>query len=153
MLATPALYEAFVKARKAAAIAPDPEKPGTALYDRFVADMQAGGWRALFEEKPVLLRLIAVVARQWIDTTRELVLRLAEDYDAIDRDLLGQRSGGRVVRIEGDFSDPHNNGRSVKIVAFEDGARIVYKPKDLRLDAALARVGRAPECGGRRRSI
>ena len=133
-LATPALYEAFVQARKAAGIAPDPDKPGSALYDRFLADMQTGGWRALFEQKPVLLRLLAVVARQWIDTTREMLLRLAEDRAAIDRDILGSRSGGRVVRIEGDFSDPHNNGRSVKILAFEDGTRIVYKPKDLRLD-------------------
>ena len=31
-------------------------------------------------------------------------------------------------------SDPHNGGRSVRIVTFADGARVVYKPKDLRLD-------------------
>ena len=41
-----------------------------------------------------------------------------------------------VVAIEGDLSDPHNGGRSVRILRFEDGARVVYKPKDLRLDVA-----------------
>ena len=136
-LPRPRSTKRFVQARKAAGIAPDPDKPGSALYDRFVADMKAGGWRALFEEKPVLLRLIAVVTRQWIDTTREFVLRL-------DADLRGdpprhsrvRAAAAASSRIEGDFSDPHNNGRSVKIVSFEDGARVVYKPKDLRLDAA-----------------
>ena len=38
--------------------------------------------------------------------------------------------------IEGDLSDPHNGGHSVLIVRFEDGSRVVYKPKDLRLDVA-----------------
>ncbi len=55
----------------------------------------------------------------------------------------------RVARIDGDLSDRHNGGRSVLIVTFEDGARIVYKPKDLRLDVAwhdlIARLnGSAP---------
>ncbi len=132
-LATPALYELFVKARKAAGGAPDAANPGTALYERFVADMRAGGWRALFTEKPVLLRLIATVARQWIDVNREFIMRLAQDRAAIEAAF---GCGGRAATVEGDFSDPHNNGRSVKIVTFEDGARVVYKPKDLRLDAA-----------------
>jgi hypothetical protein len=35
--------------------------------------MKAGDFRRLFEEKPVLLRLIATVTRQWIDTTHEFV--------------------------------------------------------------------------------
>ncbi len=56
------LYERFVKARKAGA-PPAEAQPrphaGTARYDLFVADMQAGGFRRLFEDKPVLLRLIA----------------------------------------------------------------------------------------------
>ena len=134
-LATPAVYERFVQARNAATPPSDQAKAGTRIYDQFIAAMKAGGWRALFEEKPVLLRLIAVVTRQWIDTTGEFLLRLDADIGAIRRVILDCASGERVAKIEGDFSDPHNNGRSVKIVSFEDGARVVYKPKDLRLDA------------------
>lgn len=150
-LATPAIYERFVKARKAAGTPPDAAKAGqdasTCLYDRFIADMKAGGLRSLFEDKPVLLRLLALITRQWIDTSRELVLRLDADLAAIRCDLLQSGASARVARIEGEFSDPHNGGRSVKIVSFEDGARVVYKPKDLRLDAAwhtlLDRLNRA----------
>jgi type 2 lantibiotic biosynthesis protein LanM len=139
-LCAPAIYERFVKARKAAATPTDAGEPrrdaGTSLYERFVADMKGGGFRLLFEDKPVMLRLIATITRQWIDTSREFVMRLDADLATIGRDLLHSGDHGRAARIEGDLSDPHNNGHSVRIVSFEDGARVMYKPKDLRLDTA-----------------
>jgi type 2 lantibiotic biosynthesis protein LanM len=139
-LSTAALYERFAKARNASPAQHDATAPaqhnGSSIYHRFVAEMQAGGWRRLFEDKPVLLRLFATVARQWIETSREMVLRLDADLAAIRRDILHSGNTGRVAGFEGNLSDPHNEGRSVRIVSFEDGARVVYKPKDLRLDAA-----------------
>ena len=134
-----ALYERFDKARKADAPSPDAaaSRPSAGTrYDRFVGEMKAGGFRRLFEDKPVLLRLIACVTRQWIDTSRELVLRLDADLEAIRRDLLRSGADSRVAGIEGDLSDPHNGGHAVQIVSFADGSRIVYKPKDLRVDIA-----------------
>ena len=132
-LCVPALYERFGKARVAG-------------YGGFLDAMKAGGFRDLFEAKPVLLRLVAAVTRQWIDTSREFVARLAADLPALRRDLLGSTTS-RVDGIEGDLSDRHNGGRSVLIVRFEDGARIAYKPKDLRLDVAwhslIERLNRA----------
>ncbi|HYC18287.1 MAG TPA: type 2 lanthipeptide synthetase LanM family protein [Pseudolabrys sp.] len=139
-LCAPAIYEQFSMARKTSAAALDAldsnHDSGTAIYGKFVADMKAGGFRRLFEEKPVLLRLIAIVSRQWIETSREFILRLSVDLPAIRRDILLSNSGGPVIKIEGDISDPHNGGRSVRIVSFADGSRVVYKPKDLRVDIA-----------------
>src|SRR5215475_9902829 len=143
-LCAPAIYERFVVARSAG----EGPKPvhGTSRYDQFVADMQAGGFRRLFEEKPVLLHLIAVVTRQWIETSREFAQRLAADLSTIRRDIVGSDAESTVARIEGDLSDPHNGGRSVRIVTFADGSRVVYKPKDLRLDIAWHRlIGRLNE--------
>lgn len=135
-LAAPALYDRFAKARNS----------GTG-YHQFVATMTAGGFRALFEAKPVLLRLLATLVRQWIDTTGELIGRLATDLPAIRHDLLPSDAGGRVGAIGAGLSDPHNFGRSVQVIRFEDGARVVYKPKDLRLDVAwhalIERLNRA----------
>ena len=124
-LSAAAIYQRFATARSA----------GMAHYDQYIADMKSGGFRALFEDKPVLLRLLATLTRQWIDTSREFVLRLDADLPEIRREFL-QSGGGRIVAIEGDLSDPHNGGRSVRIARFADGARAVYKPKDLRLDVA-----------------
>jgi type 2 lantibiotic biosynthesis protein LanM len=146
-LCTPPLYERFVKARSAAAAAVEAAaprlNPGTSRYLAFVADMAGRGFRRLFEDKPVLLRLLATIVRQWIETSRELVLRLDADLAAIRCELLHARAVSPVAKIEGDLSDPHNNGRSVKILSFEDGSRVVYKPKNLELDAAwCALIGR-----------
>ena len=82
----------------------------------------------------MLLRLAATLTRQWIDTSREFILRLDADLPAIRRDLGPAK--GNVAKIESDVSDPHNGGRSVRVVAFADGSRVLYKPKDLRLDIA-----------------
>jgi type 2 lantibiotic biosynthesis protein LanM len=138
-LTAPALYERFDQARKAAAAtdaAVPQETNGTTRYDQFVAEMKGGGFRRLFEDKPVLLRLVSTLTRQWIETAREFVLRLDADLAAIHSDILPAGAAAKVAAIEGDLSDPHNGGRSVRIVTFEDGARVVYKPKDLRLDVA-----------------
>lgn len=137
-LCAAALYERFAKARAQG-------------YERFVADMKAEGFRHLFDEKPVLLRLVACLTRQWIDTSREFVLRLGADLASIRSEFFHSPAGaaGRLDKIEGGLSDPHNGGRSVLILTFEGGARLAYKPKDLRLDVAwhdlIARLnGAAP---------
>jgi type 2 lantibiotic biosynthesis protein LanM len=147
-LAAPALYERFSKIRQTAAAewAP-PAKSTNTLYDRFIADMRSGGLRALFEEKPVLLRLLATLTRQWIDTSRELIVRLDADLPVLREKILHQSIRSRVAKIEGSLSDPHNAGHSTQIIEFEDGSRVVYKPKDLRLDVAwhalIERLNRA----------
>ncbi|HSL78412.1 MAG TPA: DUF4135 domain-containing protein, partial [Pseudolabrys sp.] len=134
-LVAPALYERFSAMRNAAETAGLRQDSPTALYEKFVAEMKAGGFRQLFEEKPVLLRLISTIVRQWIETTREFIQRLDVDLPFIRSAVQAGAQGG-VIQIEGGFSDPHNGGRSVKVVIFADGSKVVYKPKDLRVDVA-----------------
>jgi type 2 lantibiotic biosynthesis protein LanM len=139
-VAAGALYERFSEAREGAAAPADADKRSragpTSHYDRFVAHMKAGGFRLMFEDKPVLLRLIATITRQWIETMLEFAERLDSDLRAIRCDILHNAVNSQVAQIEGNISDPHNGGRTVLIVHFEDGSRVVYKPKDLRLDVA-----------------
>ena len=127
VLAAPALFVRFAEARERGV-----------GYHEFVREMRATGFRRLFEDKPVLLRLMASVTRQWIDTSRELCTRLAADLPSVRRELLGMNTTCRVAGVEGRLSDPHNFGRTVAIIGLEDGTRIVYKPKDLGADAAWA---------------
>jgi type 2 lantibiotic biosynthesis protein LanM len=135
-----AVYDLFVKQCGATEPSTDAEKhhqeSGTARYQQFIADMAAGGCRRLFKDKPVLLRLMATITRQWLETSRELLHRLASDLPALREQILHGDGGGEVVGIEGGLSDRHNDGHSVQLVTFADGSRVVYKPKDLRLDLA-----------------
>ncbi len=134
-LVAPAFYERFAAMRNEAEAAGRRQDSRTSLYEKFVAEMKAGGFQQLFEEKPVLLRLVSTIVRQWIETSREFIQRLDADLPSI-RSAVQVGGQGGVVQIDGGFSDPHNGGRSVKIVTFADGSKVVYKPKDLRVDVA-----------------
>ncbi|HEY7053358.1 MAG TPA: DUF4135 domain-containing protein, partial [Mycobacterium sp.] len=116
-----------------------------ALYERFVQrvdyraflqSMKDSGLQQLFDEKPVLLRLLASSTRQWLDTSREFVERLDSDLAQVRRTLLSADSDSRVELVGGGLSDPHRGGHSVLSVQFGDGRTVMYKPKDLRIDVA-----------------
>jgi type 2 lantibiotic biosynthesis protein LanM len=134
-LCAPVLYERFATERPDDAA--QQELPdSTVRYEQFILDMKSGGLRHLFGEKPVLFRLIASVTRQWLDSTSEFVMRLNADLESIRRDILQTRADSRVVGVKGGLSDPHRGGRAVLRVEFDDGLKVMYKPKDLRLDVA-----------------
>jgi lantibiotic modifying enzyme len=150
-LCAPAVYQRFAKAREAgpspAGAAQLEQEDGTAHYDQFIVQMKTGGLRRLFEDKPVLLRLISMVTRQWLVASGEFVTRLDADLAAIRRDILHSGADSLVAKIEGGISDPHNSSHAVLIIELEDGSRFVYKPKDLRTDvtwhALIERMNRA----------
>jgi type 2 lantibiotic biosynthesis protein LanM len=127
-LCAPVLYDSFTDAREAAV------RPTGEHYATFVTQLATGGLHRLFDEKPVLLRLIATLSRQWLDISAELVARICADVAAIRHDILHRDADCPVTRISGGLSDPHNGGRSVHLIEFEDGSRVMYKPKDLRID-------------------
>ncbi|HBL59325.1 MAG TPA: type 2 lantipeptide synthetase LanM, partial [Cyanobacteria bacterium UBA8803] len=43
---------------------------------------------------------------------------------------------GKVISIQSDLSDPHQDGKSVIALAFESGLKVVYKPKGLGVELA-----------------
>lgn len=106
----------------------------------FAAYLRSGGYSDLLREKPILFRLLAMLVDQWHDSYLTFFMRFAADRQHIAR-LLEQRGfDARVRRINWGASDPHNGGHSVFVVEFEDGHRVVYKPKDLGPDCFVASV-------------
>ena len=91
-------------------------------YDAFVEDMTAGGLIRLFDEKPVLLRLVATTTRQWLTTSSELLNRLDGDLKRIRHDILHRDADTQVTHIQGGLSDLHHGGRAVLRVEFDDGS-------------------------------
>ena len=88
-------------------------------------------WEQLLFQYPVLKRLVM----QWITdfTTHVVTLhqRLEADLNAIGG-MLG-KAPGRICMVDSGDSDIHE-GRCVHIVTFENGVKIVYKPRSLQLD-------------------
>ena len=113
-----------------------------AAYDAFVARHLGDGLGALIAEYPVLARLLATVVEQWVAVVVELLERLAADGEALARTFAGAAPAalGPVVAATGGASDAHRGGRSVLLLTFGSGLRLVYKPKDLALEADYARL-------------
>ncbi|HEX2206395.1 MAG TPA: type 2 lanthipeptide synthetase LanM, partial [Longimicrobium sp.] len=109
------------------------------VYDEFVADLLAGGWRRMMLEYPVLGRLVATLWRQWVDGTIELVERLDADAPAL-AEAFGIE--GVVDQVRASLSDAHRGGRMVSVLTFANGARVVYKPRDVSGEAMWERIAR-----------
>ncbi len=94
----------------------------------------AGG---ILEACPVLARQLARAIAQWESATIELLRRYARDRHALQRHFAPDARLGdlRTVRLEA--GDPHRDGRTVSILHFACGRRIMYKPRPLAVDAAF----------------
>ncbi|WP_344460843.1 type 2 lanthipeptide synthetase LanM family protein [Kitasatospora kazusensis] len=89
------------------------------------------GLAALLQEYPVLARLLAQTCRFAAEAAAELLDRFAADRAAVVAGLLAGADPGRLVAVERTAGDGHRRGRSVAVLRFADGTRVVYKPRPL----------------------
>jgi type 2 lantibiotic biosynthesis protein LanM len=109
-LCAPSLYERFEPMRD---------------YRRFIDELRTCLFTELFTTKPVLLRLMTTLTRQWLDASHEFLTRLGTDFP-----------DATVSLLEAGLSDRHNGGRQAMLVGFDTGVAMVYKPRDPRPDVA-----------------
>ncbi|MFI8291530.1 type 2 lanthipeptide synthetase LanM family protein [Streptomyces sp. NPDC085614] len=91
------------------------------------------GLTALLAGRPVLARILGRAALDAADATAEALERLADDHHRLTAGLLRSSGGdpGRLVGVDTGAGDAHRNGRSVMLLRFADGTRLVYKPRPL----------------------
>ena len=82
-----------------------------------------------FQEFPDLLETANRLIFAWIEAQRELLTRLWKDRVDISSILLRHTRRFRVVGIRPGLSDPHDAGRSVTLIQFDDARRVIYKPR------------------------
>ena len=90
--------------------------------------------RALIDEYRVLARLVLERSQAWANSTLELLERLWGDAELIRRVMFGGRDPGPVTEIDCGGGDSHRGGRSVAVLRFASGRRLVYKPRSLALE-------------------
>ena len=105
-------------------------------YRAFASKMRSTEIVIFFIDFPVLARLAAETVQRWITTCSELLERLNKDLEAIGNKFCGGDSPGQLVALGTDLSDAHDGGRSVAALRFESGLRLIYKPRDLRIEIA-----------------
>ncbi|HKX26651.1 MAG TPA: type 2 lanthipeptide synthetase LanM family protein, partial [Blastocatellia bacterium] len=89
---------------------------------------------AILEEYPVLARQLTLRIDCWLDYSLEFLTHLCHDWEAIQADFGGSRDLGLLAEIDDCAGDTHRRGRSVLIVTFSSGFKIVYKPRSLAAD-------------------
>lgn len=102
---------------------------GNEIYNLYVTHLKSGGLVQFFEEYPVAARAIAILMKHWIESVVEFLERLYHDMPSLL--LMFGQFEAVVTSIQTGLSDPHNGGRSVFILTFAQGRRIVYKPRSI----------------------
>lgn len=82
----------------------------------------------------VLARQVVIACEQWVTASRELAARLVADWPRIERHFFAGAALGRVIEIQGGAGDLHRRGRSVLVLRFATGQRLVYKPRSLAVE-------------------
>jgi type 2 lantibiotic biosynthesis protein LanM len=110
--------------------------PGATSAARFAAFVEQlrdpARQQALFREYPVLARKVIDCLDDWCNTSLELLTRLGADWSALL--ALCSSPPGELSRVQIDAGDRHRGGRSVTILTFDSGWRVVYKPRCLTVD-------------------
>jgi type 2 lantibiotic biosynthesis protein LanM len=111
---------------------------GESTAERFRSFVSRLGRRdvaaALLGEYPVIAREVVRELAQWEDGSRELMERLAVDSARLTSCFFQGRHPGRLSGLDGGAGDRHRGGRSVRVLTFSSGARLVYKPRPLAVE-------------------
>ncbi|WP_233273212.1 type 2 lanthipeptide synthetase LanM family protein [Streptomyces broussonetiae] len=114
---------------------------GSDPRERFVSFVAATGARqglaALFAAYPVLARMLGQTALDAAAAAGELVERFEADRDELAVALLRDRAPGALAGVDLGLGDAHQGNRSVAVLRFAGGARLVYKPRPLEQHALL----------------
>lgn len=127
------------KARRAGRLAGDGPEARFRDFLRLTAGRD--GLAAFLTAYPVLARILARTSLAAADALTEMLGRLADDRELLDASgVLGDRAPGAhaagrgpraLTGVEAGAGDSHRGGRSVMILRFTDGSRLVYKPRPL----------------------
>lgn len=117
---------------------------GTSPQQRFHSFVVRLGRRAvaagLLREYPVLARQVVVCLAHWQDAGLRFARDLLDDWNALRAKWPPLGDAGSLSAIEGNAGDPHRGGRSVLVLGFSSGFKLVYKPRSLAVDAQFQRL-------------
>ncbi|MFD9356174.1 type 2 lanthipeptide synthetase LanM family protein [Streptomyces sp. NPDC060031] len=89
------------------------------------------GMTGLFNEYPVLARILAQSCVNSAAALAELLDRFGADRAELVATLLHGADPGLLVAVDRTAGDGHRRGRSVAVLRFADGTRVVYKPRPI----------------------
>ena len=92
--------------------------------------------RQLYKDYPVLYECLMLATSQAVSSIGEAIERFAADKEGINRRFFPDCPAQRIQTLNGGESDSHKGGRKVYILELDNGEKLVYKPRSLRVDEA-----------------
>ncbi|MBW4699012.1 MAG: type 2 lantipeptide synthetase LanM family protein [Aphanocapsa lilacina HA4352-LM1] len=94
---------------------------------------QPNNIRSLFEEYPLLVRQLVEQSEHYIASMLTFLKHLLTDWARICDEFPECIDAGELIHIES-TGDSHRGGKSVLMLEFLSGFKLLYKPRSLRLD-------------------
>ncbi|WP_420167797.1 type 2 lanthipeptide synthetase LanM [Streptomyces violaceoruber] len=119
---------------------PEDRDAGIRGFEHFTASLHDPGTAlALLSRYPALVLELLAEFDRWTSSRLEFVTRLVADLPQLRKDLgVTAMSPADVEAADFGAGDAHNGGRTVAVVSFREGPKVVYKPRSLACDAAFA---------------
>ncbi|WP_454318744.1 type 2 lanthipeptide synthetase LanM family protein [Streptomyces phaeoluteigriseus] len=89
---------------------------------------------ALLAKYPVLAQQLVLAAEQWADYLYEFLTHLSADWQSIRTVFAPGADPGPLEEVEAGKGDQHRRGRSVLLLRFHSGLKLLYKPRSLSVD-------------------
>lgn len=89
-----------------------------------------------FEGYPEAVKDMELIAKFSINALKELLENTYKELDKINDIFFKDDNVKCIAKISMDKGDTHNEGRTVAIIEFDNGERIVYKPRRLEIEVA-----------------
>jgi type 2 lantibiotic biosynthesis protein LanM len=89
---------------------------------------------AFLEEYAVLARLLVEICERWVNAQLELLKCLCVDWEPLKALFSPGSDPGVLVEVQTGKGDAHRGGRSVAVLRWNSGLRLVYKPRSLATD-------------------
>ena len=109
--------------------------PEERFQDFIQQTIQQKGVPSLLEEYAVLTRQLVECIESWVMREQELLTRLCSDWEEICHTFSPEQNPGQLVEIYEGAGDTHRGGRSVTILTWSSGFRLVYKPRSIAIDS------------------
>lgn len=108
-------------------------------YEMFAECLQDTGFsEALLKRNPHLCELLSVICQNWRAASLEFLEHLHADWHALQHHFPFALSD-KVTAIRSSLGDTHRHGRSVMIIEFSSGQKLVYKPRNLAVEVHYGR--------------
>lgn len=103
------------------------------IYNLFLKSILYDGAFNFFEKYPVLARLIITISEFWLNNISDFINRISIDLSEISF-IFNENVFNKITNLNFSLSDPHNKGKNVILLEFDNSFKIIYKPRNLEIE-------------------